>query len=606
VARLDSAQRRLATGDLSVRVPDAGAGGEIGRLLHGFNQTAASLESMTAELRALNAGLEQRVAARTAELNDALRKTEHQSEALARASEMKSQFLATMSHELRTPLNAIIGFAEVMKDGLTGELTAEQKSFVADIHASGRHLLDLINDILDLSKVEAGMMTLEPEPVDAAAVLQGGLTMVRERAMKHGLHLALDVEPQLPLFAADLRKLKQMVFNLLSNAVKFTPNGGHVRISAKRVARAQIKLPDGRAGRVLDPPASGAQSFVQIAVEDDGIGIAEQDMQRLFTPFMQIDSSLARQHQGTGLGLALVRRLAELHGGTVGVASAPGRGSAFVVWLPLAEAPVRAAPATTSRPQPRERAAPVALIVEDDDQAAGKIEHALREEGFRCLRAATAEDGLVTAAREHPDLIRLDVFLPQMDGWEFLERLQSDRDLAGVPVVIVSIAAGLEFGLALGATRVLQKPFTKLELQAALAGLVPPCPQSAHGTVLIVDDNAQAVELLAGYLAGTGYHVLRAYGGKEAVRTARTARPDLVLLDLMMPDTSGFDVVAQLKSDAATDDIPIVIVTAKDVTAEDRSALNGSVERILAKTGMARHDLVAEVRRALHRETVSG
>jgi signal transduction histidine kinase/DNA-binding response OmpR family regulator len=551
------------------------------------------------QIRVLNKDLESRVAERTAELARA-------NAALARASEMKSQFLATMSHELRTPLNAIIGFSEVLNDGLAGDLTGEQRGFVGDIHASGRHLLSLINDILDLSKVEAGMMTLEPEPVDLAPLLQGGLTIVKERALKQRVSLALEIEPGLPRFAADTRKVKQIVFNLLANAVKFTPEGGRVRVAARRVAREEVALPAGRAGRMGAPPESEAREFVEIAVADSGIGIAGEDLERLFQPFVQVDSALARRHEGTGLGLALVMRLAGLHGGTAGVASAPGEGSTFYVWLPLADAPGpgKAAPAAPRAARPA-RAEPLALVVEDDDAAARMIERALRAEGFRCRRASTGEEALVRAAKEPPDLITLDVFLAHMDGWEFLERLKAVPDLADIPVVIVSVAPNLEHGVALGATRVLQKPCTQEALRAALAGIVA-TGGAALCTVLVVDDNPQAVELLAGQLEGCECRLLRAFGGREALEAVRRERPDLILLDLLMPDLSGFEVIERLKADPATAAIPVIVVTAKDLSAEERAALNGSVRRIVAKSALEPRDFVAEVRRALRRPGPQG
>jgi signal transduction histidine kinase/DNA-binding response OmpR family regulator len=600
VALLDAAGRRLGAGDFTARVDASVAGGELGRLIGGFNEAAAALQAQDAALREANASLEARVAERTAELARA-------NAELARASELKSQFLATMSHELRTPLNAIIGFSEVLKDGLTGDLTEEQKVFIGDIHASGRHLLSLINDILDLSKVEAGMMTLEPEPVDLAPLLQGGLTMVKERALKQRVSLALEVEPGLPAFAADTRKVKQIVFNLLANAVKFTPEGGRVRVAARRVAREEVALPAGRAGRMGDLPAGEAREFVEIAVADSGIGIAGEDLERLFQPFVQVDSALARRHQGTGLGLALVMRLAGLHGGTAGVASAPGEGSTFCVWLPLAQAP-GPGEAATARAAPRDRPAraePLALVVEDDDAAARMIERALRAEGFRCRRASTGEEALVRAAKERPDLITLDVFLPHMDGWEFLERLKAVPDLADIPVVIVSVAPNLEHGVALGATRVLQKPLTKQALRAALAGIVA-AGGTAPCTILVVDDNPQAVELLAGQLAGSECRLLRAYGGREALEAAHRERPDLILLDLLMPDLSGFEVIERLKGDPATAAIPVIVITAKDLSAEERATLNGSVRRIVAKSTLEPQDFVAEVRRALRRPGPQG
>ena len=525
---------------------------------------------------------------------------------LEAANRAKTQFLATMSHELRTPLNAIIGFSEVLKDGLAGDLTAEQRSFIRDIHASGQHLLSLINDILDLSKVEAGMMTLDLEPVELAALLQGSLTMIRERAMKHRLALDLALEPGLPAVAADPRRLKQIAFNLLSNAAKFTTDGGRIRLRARRVARADVKLPDGRPGRMGELPAGEAGEFIEIEVADSGIGIGEAHLGRLFQSFVQIDSALGRQHQGTGLGLALVKRLAELHGGAVGVSSVPGEGSSFFVWLPLREAPSRPPPAPAAAARRVEAAEPLALVVEDDDAAAEMIERFLRAEGLRCRRAATAEEALVLAAKQRPDLITLDIFLPHMDGWQFLERLKADRELANIPVVIISVADNLEHGLALGATRVLHKPFSEEELHAALAGVVAPGGGDGSRKVLIADDNAQAVEVLAGYLSRANYRLLRAYGGREAIEAASRARPDLILLDLVMPDLSGFDVVQRLKAHSSTAAIPIVVVTAKDLTAEERATLNGSVQRIVEKNALEAKDFVAEVRRALRQPGAQG
>jgi PAS domain S-box-containing protein len=717
VAALDRAQQRLASGDLSVRVPVPADGGELGRLMSGFNDTVAALGGMDSKLRELNADLEKRVAERTAALDATLRDIEdlydnapcgyhsldadayilrmnatelrwlgyradevvgrmkmtdilaphslelfartfpefirtghvedleldlvardgsliavslsatavtgedgrfvmsrsvaveigerrraaemiaQKNEALARASEMKSQFLATMSHELRTPLNAIIGFAEVLKDGLTGELTPEQKGFVADIHGSGRHLLSLINDILDLSKVEAGAMKLDSEAIELGPLLQGTLSMVRESAMKRRIALDLSVDPGLPEFAADPRKVKQIVFNLLSNAVKFTPENGRVTISARRVARGEVGL-SAAGSRAFELPASDTPEFAEISVADTGIGIARENLDRLFEPFVQIDSSLARQHHGTGLGLALVRRLAELHGGTVGIASTPGHGTAVSVWLPLLPVADRAAPVLLPPRRTPERAQPLALVVEDDDLAARLIEEVLVAEGFRCVRAATAEEGLVVAARDVPDLVTLDVFLPHMDGWEFLSRLKANSDLAGTPIVIVSIAETAERGLALGATRVLQKPFSRGELRAVLSGIIPTGRPGAPGTVLVVDDNPRAVELLATCLAGD-YRVLRAYGGLEAVTAAQRSLPGLILLDLLMPDLNGFDVIARLNEEARTAAIPVIVVTAKDLTDEDRAVLNRSVARIIRKTDLSASDLAAEVRRIL-------
>jgi signal transduction histidine kinase/DNA-binding response OmpR family regulator/CHASE3 domain sensor protein len=516
------------------------------------------------------------------------------------ASRMKSEFLANMSHELRTPLNAIIGFSEVLRDGLMGELSAQQKEYVNDIFTSGGHLLSLINDILDLSKVEAGKMTLELEPLPAAELVQAGLQVVREKAMAQRLRLTAEAADDLGEVWLDERKVKQILYNLLSNAVKFTPEGGEVHVAARRVGRAAV--PDGRFAE-----------YLELAVTDTGIGISTDDQARLFQPFTQIDSTLARRHEGTGLGLAMVKRLAELHGGTVTLQSVPGQGSTFTVRLPwrteadqpaasdTLPAPVGLRSGTTLPASARPGGGqPLALVIEDDDKSAELLRLQLEKAGFRVVRAATAEAGLELATQERPDLITLDILLPGMDGWEFLERFKHHPQFSAVPVVIVSIAADRNRGSSLGAALVLQKPVGREELAHALAAVG--FPTSADGerrTVLVVDDDPKAVQLLATYLDPAGYRVLTAFGGQEGIDVARRQHVDLIVLDLMMPEVNGFDVVEALKRDTATASIPIVVVTAKQVTAEDRTRLSGAVQNVIEKSEFNHGRFIGEVRRAM-------
>jgi len=536
-----------------------------------------------------------------------------QSEELARknvdldeANRAKSDFLANMSHELRTPLNSIIGCSEMLKDGVLGELEAKQRGFVADIFDAGTHLLSLINDILDLSKVEAGMLQLEADAVDVPALLKASTLVVREKALAHRIRLDTRLDPALGIMLTDERKLKQIVYNLLSNAVKFTPEGGAVTLFARRCARAEVALDETQPGRLIALPPGEDGEFLAITVEDSGVGIAEEHLPKLFEPFTQVDSSLARHETGTGLGLSLVRRLAELHGGTVGVASRPGTGSRFSVWLPYREAAAaiqesRTMPESTvpSTPAARAPAAPLALVIEDDDWMAELIEAQLRGEGFEVMRAATAEEGLVRAAKRRPQLITLDIFLPAMDGWQFMRRLKADPKLADTPVVIITASKDRDHGVALGARRVLHKPFVRAELMVALAGMVDARPGRELARVLVVDDNVKAVELLATVLEAEGYRVLRAYGGAEAIEMARRAPPDLVILDLMMPEVSGFEVARALREMEHTARVPILVLTAKDVSAEDHARLKGDVSAILAKANFSASELLAELRRAL-------
>jgi PAS domain S-box-containing protein len=521
-------------------------------------------------------------------------------EAAEESARVKSEFLANMSHELRTPLNAIIGFSEVLKDGVVGELTLEQKEYTTDIFASGQHLLSLINDILDLSKVEAGMLDVELEPRDIESALQACLTIVREKAAAHRIRLTLEATPSPGTALVDLRRLKQMVYNLLSNAVKFTPDGGQVALRARRVTRDRIEnwMADTPTSLRLPLPPGEIPEFLEISVCDSGIGIAPESAPRLFRAFSQLDSTLARRAEGTGLGLALVLKLAQLHGGTVAVASTPARGSEFFVWLPwhAAIAPTAAASATVVAATGGPRRA---LVIEDDDRAVELVRLQLEPEGFEIVRAANAREGLERLAQQPPTLIILDILLPDMDGWDVLSRIkQADFPAAHVPVVIVSIVADSQKGVSLGAAAVLQKPFNREDMQRALqhAGFDG---TGAPRTVLVVDDDPRAVELLAAYLAEPGYRVLRAFDGRSGIELARREHPDLIVLDLMMPEVSGFDVVEALKASPETATLPIVIVTAKSLTAADRAQLNGHVSAILEKASFNHGRFAVEVRRAL-------
>jgi len=520
------------------------------------------------------------------------------------ASRMKSEFLANMSHELRTPLNAIIGFSEVLGDGLLGDLTDKQRGFIGDIFSSGKHLLSLINDILDLSKVEAGKMMLDLEPVHVSSLFANSLSIIREKAAARRVNLTMDVPKDLGTIGADARKVKQIVYNLLSNAVKFTSERGEVILRASRVPRAEVgTLSEDCLGRSFPLAENGFEEFLKISVTDTGIGISPEGLERLFKPFSQIDSGLARKFEGTGLGLAMIKLLAELHGGTVAVESAVGKGCCFTVWLPLrsAEDVARAAAKVTpTRPIKSLPADRTALVVEDDFKSADVIRVQLEAEGFKVLHAASAEEALVLVEQQPLSLITLDVMLPNMDGWQFLGRLKQMPSLQHIPVVIVSIVADRNKGFALGAAGVMQKPISRQELYDSLVqlGLIPRAAGKAL-KVLVVDDDPKAVELVAVLMVELASTVLRAYGGSEAIEAARREMPDLIVLDLMMPEVNGFDVVAALHEQPGTASIPILIVTAKPITDEDRLRLNGYVSTIMGKGDFDAARFATEVRRAM-------
>jgi PAS domain S-box-containing protein len=520
------------------------------------------------------------------------------------ASRMKSEFLANMSHELRTPLNAIIGFSEVLRDGLMGEMTDQQRGFIGDIFSSGKHLLSLINDILDLSKVEAGKMTLDLEPVLVSSLFVNSLSIIREKAAARQIHVGIETSDELGLIQADPRKVKQILYNLLSNAVKFTTDGGKVTLRASRAARADVGLLSGNwRGRSSPLSDNAFGDFLEISVTDSGIGISPEGLEQLFKPFSQIDSGLARKFEGTGLGLAMVKLLAELHGGAVAAESAVGEGSCFTVWLPLRAVEDSAPTASKAPAIPHVEAQPgvrTALVVEDDFKSADLIRVQLEAEGFTVLHAASAEAALALAVQQPLALITLDVMLPNMDGWEFLGRIKQLPDLRRIPVVIISIVADRNKGFALGAAAVMQKPISRQELYESLVDLgLFPVSRGQSLKVLVVDDDPKGVELIAVRVLGLASSVLRAYGGREAIDTARRELPDLIVLDLMMPDVSGFDVVNALQLHPDTAHIPILVVTAKEITADDRARLNGYVAAIMEKAAFEPERFMTEVRRAM-------
>ena len=526
---------------------------------------------------------------------------------LEHASRMKSEFLGTMSHELRTPLNSVIGFSEALKDGLVGELTDSQKEYIGDIFTSGQHLLSLINDILDLSKVEAGMMNLEMEAVDENVLLSNALSVVRENAAARGIGLDLELDAHLGVTELDMRKTKQIVYNLLSNAVKFSSQGGLVSLRARHVPRSSVGTLEGawpvRRFALADNEFT---EFLEIRVTDGGIGISEDNMAKLFQAFTQIDSSLARRFEGTGLGLAMVKQMTELLGGSVAVASREGEGTCFAAWVPLRTA---VQPTSTERRAARvdTAAAPethkrVALVVEDDDEAADLVRVILEAAGFASVRVRSAEEALAMAPPRGLDLLTVRTQLPGMDGWRFLECIREDPTWAKVPVVVICDQDDGPQVLADGAATVLQKPVSRAALKKALTNLGFYDPADQTYTVLVVDDDPKSVRLIARHLPPPDYATVHAYSGQQAIVLAHRIQPDLILVDLMMPHVTGFDVVQALQDDPSTAGIPILVVTARAITSLDRAVLNADPRqavRIIEKAGLNSADFMAEVRRAL-------
>jgi CheY-like chemotaxis protein len=487
-----------------------------------------------------------------------------------------------------------------------GDLTTEQRGFVGDIFGSGRHLLSLINDVLDLSKVEAGKMVLDPAQVDMPSLLSASLSIIKEKAASKNVTLRLDVANDLGPMQADARRVKQIVYNLLSNAIKFTPGGGTVTLRANRVPRTAVGQPATTwPGRSVALAESDAAEFLEISVTDNGIGITEDGLAKLFEPFSQIATGSAPSPTGTGLGLTLVKSLAELHEGTVAVESAFGVGSRFAIWLARRERqPTLPAPGHAATPihvgagtRPR-----TALVVDHDPTSAELIRVQLEAEGFSVVHATSAAIALDLATTQPFSLITMDVLMPGVDGWEFLHQIKQLEQVTRVPVVIISTAADRHKSIALGAAAVLEKPVLRQEMYDMLVELgLFPALGGHRLKILVVDDEPDAVELIAGRLFGLASTVLRAYGGREAIDIARKELPDLILLDVIMPDVNGFDVVYALDAKPETARIPILVVSGKAITADDRVKLRSRVVTILDKSEVDLDRFTLEVRRAMSR-----
>ena len=511
-------------------------------------------------------------AIQVARLFDDLRSANNQ---LIDANQHKSLFLANMSHELRTPLNSILGFSELLRDDKTGRFdVSTAHRFLDQIHTSGQHLLQLINDVLDLSKIEAGQMELHPEKVELAESVQLVISTVEPLAKTKNISIASEVGPGLSL-EADPVKLKQMLLNLATNAIKFTASGGHVSIGARQVG-----------------------SWLEISVTDTGIGIAGVDLERLFVEFQQLDSGHGRQQEGTGLGLALTKRFAELHGGEVKVQSVPGRGSTFMLRLPVeaktsVKAPSHEAPVIVLAPADR----PLILVVEDNPEAAEILARHLEAGGFRMQVARTGSEALAMARDLLPVAITLDILLPEIDGWQVLTQLKGNELTRNIPVVVVSVIDNPALGRALGALDYFVKPVDRNALLSRL-GRYKFTTKVQHGEirVLVIDDEPANLDLLDALLEPEGFTVLRASGGKAGIDVARAERPHLILLDLMMPKVTGFDVVEALRADDATRSIPIMVLTSKELTTDDKKALNGCVAAIFQRNSVAGPELVAWLR----------
>jgi signal transduction histidine kinase/DNA-binding response OmpR family regulator len=505
------------------------------------------------------------------------REVEDKSQQLQIADRHKSEFLANMSHELRTPLNAIIGYSEMLQEESED---LGQPNFIPDlqrIQGAGKHLLSLINNILDLSKIEAGKMDLYLEQFAIAPMIDDVVTTIKPLVEKNANRLEVHCPANTGAMKADLTKVRQVLFNLLSNACKFTERGT-IAIGA---ARESV---DGR-------------DWLKFSVRDSGIGMNAEQLGKLFRTFTQADSSTTRKYGGTGLGLAISQKFCQMMGGDIAVASTPGQGSVFTIRLP---ADVNEAEEVRSAPQasgaiaaPAFEAARTVLVIDDDSTVHDLMQRFLIKEGLHMVAASNGVEGLRLAKELHPALITLDVLMPGMDGWAILTALKADPASADIPVIMLSIVDEKPMGYALGAADYLTKPVDWDHLAAVLRKYEctrPPCP------ILIVEDDVGLREMLRRRLEREKWTVIEAENGRAALQQMEQNLPELILLDLMMPEMDGFDFLEELRKHERWRSIPVIVVTAKELTEEDRRRLNGSVEKILQKGGYGREELLREVR----------
>ncbi len=546
--------------------------GEIVAILEFFTDAEASVDENFLRLMA-NVGVQ---LGRIFERKRAAEEIREAREAAETANRAKSSFLANMSHELRTPMNAIIGYSEMLMEEAED---LEQEDFVPDlsrINHAGKHLLALINDILDLSKIEAGKMDLYLERFDVGPMLDDVVATVQSLVQKNNNQLEVQRGGDLGSMHADLTKVRQVLFNLISNASKFTKDGA-ITIAAERV--------------------SGLSSDdLCFRVSDTGIGIAADKIGKLFEEFTQADASTTRQFGGTGLGLAISRSFCRMMGGDITVESAIGNGSTFTVHLPAKVTPDRGADADQSADETlagRQPAVKGSILVIDDDPGARELlKRSLSKDGFTVVTAANAEDGLRIAREERPLAITLDVIMPGQDGWAVLRELKADPELQEIPVIMVTMVDDKNMGYTLGAAEYLTKPVDRDRLCTLLRKYRCPNPPCS---VLLVEDDAEIREYMRRTLEKEGWVVVEAENGQVALECLEEQLPALVILDLMMPVMDGFEFVLEMRKVAAWRQIPIVVVTAKDLTTEDRQRLSGNVEKILEKGACSREKLLEQV-----------
>ena len=490
---------------------------------------------------------------------------ERRNQEVERANRLKSEFLASMSHELRTPLNTILGFSELLSEQNAGPLNEKQKRFLTHIQHDASHLLALINDVLDLSKIEAGRLELRLEEFPMAVAAAEVLTSIRPLAATKGISLDSDLDTQLML-QADRLRFKEILYNLLSNAIKFTPSGGRVWIES-----------------------TVADGWVSIEVGDTGIGIEPEDQQEIFESFRQVSATTKGVREGTGLGLAITKRLVEHHDGRIWVESEPGKGSRFFFTLRLSQPEKEPAAEAAG-----DHLSPLLLVASHVASWREEILQQLQREGFRVQTAGSGADAFHKAKRLRPDLALLDMELPGKSGWETLHELKASPDTRSIPVIIVTAEDERKMGAALGAAESLIKPLTSNSVIQAVRRVLQP-----EGTlrVLIVDDDPETRELLIDTLMNEGHSPLTARFAAEALTALSTSRVDVVVLDLLLPGRNGFEVLSDIRANPRLNGLPVLVITVKDLSERERETLSSQGAQVIAKGSGWRQELLRQLRR---------
>jgi signal transduction histidine kinase/DNA-binding response OmpR family regulator len=574
-ARIVSHEKRY-----SMRVNPIPGQGEVSILISAFNEMMAQIEQSEAALQEAHDELERRVEERTSELVASQKKVEAYSESILRAKEdieraskFKDQFLSTMSHELRTPLNAVLGFSELLSDPRYGPLNERQQRYINHIHVSGQHLLKLINDILDLSKIEAGrlQLTIEDVPVHASFTDVSGA--LQPLLGKKSQQLVQFVSPEL-VVRADSTRFKQILMNLLGNAIKFTPEGGRIELSARQVG-----------------------DLVRIDVHDSGPGIPPEEKQRIFEAFHRLKQS-DKATEGTGLGLAITRSLVALHGGQLDLESEPGSGSCFFFTLPGASA-LKAKAGSSAGLEGNAPATTTILVVEDDPAAADLLESQLTSAGYNVVICNQPQRAVEIAAELQPAAITLDIVMLPVNGWDILSNLKADPRTAKIPVVVVTVMDQRATGALLGADEYIVKPVDRAILLAAVERCLS-LRGKTEGTraILVVEDDPATCEFVAELLSSRGYIVKTVADGELARAQVQASLPRLVILDLVLPGVSGLQLIAEWRSEPRTSDFPVFVLTNKDLTEHEKDYLREHTEALFSKQEPWLENLIKQIRQA--------